>query len=744
MTGLPVPEKALRRAIFAGIALLFATAFVITPGTIFPFVVGKALWSRSLVEIVFALWAVLALARSQYRPPRSWLLVLLAAGLAIALLAAWFGVSVERSLWSSYERMQGVVDAAHWFVLALVLASMLRGGAEWRSLLGLSAAAGAAMAGLVVARHYEFDVPFFGQVPERHLPRMSGPLGNPTYLSVYMLFNLPLAAGFALRAWLPAARTVAVQAPPPPRPRGRGRQPRKAPAPPVPRPVPCWPGGLAWTVAAALLLWGLALAGSVGGFAGLFAAIAFVALGYAVLARGRGRWAACAAIAVLGLSAVGIALRFVDADRTAALGVGHPVADYVASVHLQRPSVQSRLTAWEAGLEGFAARPVLGWGPENFGTVFGRFASGYGAVTEPHDLAHSKLVEVAATTGGLGLAAWLALWGSAFVVVWRAARAMEARERVLAVFVGGALFGALVQSLFLFDTAVGSLQSMVLLGFVVSLEAAAVPERRRPRMPAGIARAGAALLRRGTARIAAGVVAVALAAIGLAVNHAIYRAAGVDHLPRGDWSWRNMAGGIDGFRPLANTWRWWLFNELALHGPRILAEDGARARGLLAWAGREGGEAAHMEPTNWQIVHGLARMYRAVAETGPEYGAKARHHAERGRALAPNRAVFPSVLEPPDGLGVRELQDGRHELRWRWSEGTGYIVVSQARDGGPWRHILHAYDPARTSFVPPGPKSPGVWRYRIKACRYPGACSTAALWPAIVRPAGGVVRGSTP
>ena len=124
MTGLQVPEKALRRAIFAGIALLFATAFVITPGTIFPFVVGKALWSRSLVEIVFALWAVLALARSEYRPPRSWLLVLLAAGLAIALLAAWFGVSVERSLWSTYERMQGVVDAAHWFVLALVLASI--------------------------------------------------------------------------------------------------------------------------------------------------------------------------------------------------------------------------------------------------------------------------------------------------------------------------------------------------------------------------------------------------------------------------------------------------------------------------------------------------------------------------------------------------------------------------------------------------------------------------------------------
>ena len=66
MTGPALPEKALRWVIFAGIALLVATPFVITPGTIFPFVVGKALWSRSLIEIVFALWAVLAVAHPAY------------------------------------------------------------------------------------------------------------------------------------------------------------------------------------------------------------------------------------------------------------------------------------------------------------------------------------------------------------------------------------------------------------------------------------------------------------------------------------------------------------------------------------------------------------------------------------------------------------------------------------------------------------------------------------------------------
>ena len=736
MTGLRVPETALRWAILAGIALLLLTPFVVTPGTIFPFVVGKALWSRSLIEIVFALWAVLALARPAYRPPRSWLLLLLGVGLAVSLLSALFGVSPQRSLWSTYERMQGAIDAAHWVALAAVLTSVLRSPAAWRALLGLAAGAGAALACVVIARHYEIHVPFFSAIPELHLPRMSGPIGNPTYLSVCMLFGLLLALGFVVRSWLPAPQPA--PAPEPQRRRGR-RQ--RASARQSARADARWPGRLLWAAAAALLFWGLALAGSVGGFLGLFAGTGFAALGYALLGRGRARWIAVAALAALVLAGAGIGMRAVDSDRTAALTPDHPIAGYVLSTHIQRPGVQSRLAAWEAGLEGLAARPVLGWGPENFGAVFGRFASGYGAFAEPHDQAHGKLVELAATTGVPGLLGWLALWAAAFVVLWRAARGLAGRDRAFAVFAGAALFGALVQGQFLFDTAVGMLQTVLLLGFAVSLEAVAVPEGRRPRLPARLSwrwLPGAATGRPGSvrARIAAGVVAVGLATAGLTVNQAIYDGADLDRLPRRDWSWRGMGAGIDGFGPLANTWRWWLFNELALHWPRIRAEDGARARRLLDWAGKEAEEAVRTEPAHWRIRQSLARMYRAAAATDPGYEARAGHHLERARALAPNRAVFLSALAPSGGLAVRRLDDGRHELTWRPSPGAGYHAVAQSRNRGRWRYVFHGYDPARASFVPPGTARPGLYRYRIKACRFPGDCSPAVEWPPIAVPAG--------
>ena len=735
----PAWETGLRSGVLAGVGLLLLTPFVVSTGTIFPFVVGKAVWSRSVIEVVFALWAVLALASPAWRPPRSRVLAALAAGLAVSLLAACFGASLQRSLWSSYERMQGVVDGAHWMALAVVLASVLRTGPAWRRLLAASAGAGAAMACLIIALYHGMGVPLYSALAEQHLPRMSGPLGNPIYLSAYLLANLMLALGLAARARLTPAQPAASAAAPRAR-AGRRRGARRrdgAPAERGARPAPGRWAGAAWAGAAGLQLWGLALAGSVGGFAGLFAALVFVAAAAAFLARGRARRIAAGALAALAVSAVGAGISFVHPDRTALPGIEHPVARYVAGVHLQRPGVQSRLAAWEAGLEGFAARPVLGWGPENFVAVFGRFASGYGAVTQPHDQAHGKLVEVAATTGTAGVAAYLGLWALALLAVCRAARGMEGGERALALGAGGALAGTLAQSQFLFDTPAGSLQTIVLLGFAAGLEARAFAGPRRFRMPPRLSARCAALFGGRRARIALGAAAVALAVGGLTVHQRIHAAADVRHLPTQQGNWRAVAGGIEGFPPLANTWRWLLFNVLGENWPRLRAADAAGARDLLDWVSREAAEVVRTEPRSWRIQQSLARLYRAAAATDAEYAEPARRYLERARALAPERAVFPVALRPPDGLAAGRLADGRHELRWRWPEGVGYLAVGASRGGGPWRFVLHVYDPARTSFALPAARAPGEWRYRVKACRFPGWCSPSVEWPAPAPPAGG-------
>ena len=730
-------ENMLRFGVLAGIVLLLFTPFVVTTGTIFPFVVGKALWARTIIEIVFALWVALALTNARYRPPRSWMLVLLAAGLAVSLLASLFGASLQRSLWSNYERMQGTIDLAHWFALAVILGSVLRSAKAWQALLKLNAGAGAAMACLVLARYYEVDVPFYAALPESHAPRMGGPFGNPTYLSVYMLVNLMISAGFAVSAFLaPPAPAPLAQVPAPParpkrRRKGRRRQ-RRARSKQLSRPAALgdrsWAGRVGWSAVSALHFWGLLLAGSVGGFVGLFGSLGFLALAYAILGRGRVRLSAVTVLGVLALATVGMTLHATGPDRTQRLRFDHPAAQRIASVHIQRPSVQSRLAAWEAGLEGFAARPVLGWGPENFVAVFGRFASGYGAAAQPHDQAHGKSVEVAATTGSLGLVAYLALWAWAFRVLGRAALAAAPRERASVVFVGAAMAGMLIQTQFLFDTTVGSLQSILLLCFVGNLEMSAIPDARRPRLPARVSARLAALPGRRAARVIVGVAALVFATGGLLAHRQIRAGADTSHLPSGLWAWGNLREGIDAFEPLANTHRWLLFDELASKWPQMRAEDGAEALRVMEWAGQQAGRAVGTEPEEWRIQRSAARMYRVAAATDPEYAEAAQRFLERAQALAPNRPVFPERLAAPPRLGIRPLEDGRVELSWVASEGAGYHAVAQSIDGGPWRQILHVYD-ERTSHVLPTGGSPGERRYRIKACRYSQDCSALVEFP---------------
>lgn len=705
-------SRGLRTALIVSLGLLLLTPFVVTTGTIFPFVVGKALWSRALIEVAFALWALLALRHAAYRPPRSWLLVLAAAGLGVSALSAAFGASPQYSLWTSYERMQGIVDQAHWVALAFVLASVVRGEGAWRALLGAHAAAGTAVALIVIAGAAGLEVPFYGDLSGQNARRASGPFGNPTWLSVCMLANLGLAAAFCARA-----RALA---------NGRAT--------------------LGWAILALLQLAGLALAGSVGGFAGLIGAVAFAAIGFTWLARGRRRLAAVAVVLMLTAGAAGVGVRFFDAEPAGIVPADGPAAQwpgarplrYVGAVDLQRPSVQSRLAAWEAGLEGFAARPVLGWGPGNFNAVFGLFGSGYAATAVPHDQAHGKLVEVAATTGLAGLAVWLATWGLALAVLVLAARAMAPPGRAFAVFAAAALAGYLVQLQFLFDTAAGNLFTAIVLAFAARLEPDALPPAWRARLPA---RAGASIacllrpFRRSAARAVLGVAVVALALWGLAVNKTILAAADSRYVASDALPTFATVEGIEAFPPLAGTYRMHLFLELGGRWAPLKARRPALANRMLAWAEREADAAVESEPYNWRIEQLLVILYRAVAETDPAYEQRARRHLERVQALAPARDPFPAPLRPPGDLAAAPgpvghdagtSRAGTIELRWGPSPGAGYHQLARSTESGRWSTVLYAYGPDRRRFVTAACEG---CTYRIRACRMPRDCSDWAVWP---------------
>ena len=713
-------ERALVRAIRAGAALVLLTPLIVTPATVYPFVVGKALYSRAAIEVVVGLYAVLAALRPAYAPPRrSRLLLALAAGLAAALAAAVLGVSPRRSLWSDYESMQGVVDAAHWFAFTVVIAATFRTAREWRALLNVNLGVGSAIALLAAASSLAVDLPFFGSLPEYRYPRIATVFGNPLYLGAYMLVNAVVAGGFLARS-LAAA--------------GGGARFR-------------W-GRLWWGAAAALHLWAFTLAGSLGALAGLIAAGGFLGAAYLLVTRARAaRIAGAAAAALAAAAAAGLALPLLAGGGLPERAIDsslNPLLQRIAGLSSFSTSVQARLAAWQAGLAGFAARPLLGWGPDNFAVVLGRYAAAAGDSTIAYvGYAHSKIVEEAATKGLAGLATYLAVWAAALAVIARAGRRADPGEQALVLFTGAALVGAGAQIQTLFDHSASSLQYALLFGFVIHLEIREIRRRaaRRPAgppVPAGNGRrrpwrrhAGA-----GTrAALALGV--LALAGAGLAANRAIYSAAvalkdsyAAEHYPAA------VERAIAAFPPLANLPRRLWFLSLANHWQELHARDPAAAQEILARADVEASAAVAAEPENWLIQQALALMYRAAASTEPEYRAKAERFFRQSLELAPHRDRFAAPQVDPYGaprqLRVRRHGPGSYTLTWRDPPGYRGKFEVQERVGDAQRTAV-----VDGTWLPLSGMRPGTYFYRVRACGSGNRCGRWASWPPVHVPAGG-------
>jgi O-antigen ligase len=96
-------------------------------------------------------------------------------------------------------------------------------------------------------------------------------------------------------------------------------------------------------------------------------------------------------------------------------------------INVRDESVLGRLLTWNSAWQGFLERPLLGWGPENFDTVFERYFDP--RHHEPaalsgkwFDRAHSVVFEYLATTGLIGFAAYASIFAVFYAQFFRRLR----------------------------------------------------------------------------------------------------------------------------------------------------------------------------------------------------------------------------------------------------------------------------------------------------------------------------------
>ncbi|GBD11304.1 hypothetical protein HRbin23_00962 [bacterium HR23] len=629
-----------------GLALLLLMPLVVTFQTLFPYVVGKALYARGLIEILTAFWVVLVVWNRSYRPQRSWVLLAFYGYLLVALIASALGVNFTRSLWSTYERMMGVWDLVHWFLLAVVASAVLRTPQQWLYLLNINLGVGLVLS--VVAIAQVLGVRLLPWVLQRC--DVDATLGNPSYLGAVLTVMVLLAVGLLARSFAPSEGAVS---PPTPSHRRRGRRGTPEPAPPN-----------RWQVHALRAFWGLTAllclialyqTGTRGGMLGLMAGAVAMPLGVILF----GNRLALKPLAVGGGAVlVGVALLFA-LDRTVGLPWAvrcpeHTVgARATALVRSESPGTQAslatRLLSAGYSVRAMAERPLLGWGPENYIVPFTRYVEPrffqYGA--EVFDQAHNKVLEELATKGIVGIVFYLALWGA---LVWAVVhRRRPPREEALAYAVLGALVGYFVQNLFLFDTPAMMLQWALLVAWV------AAQERPGEGEPAPEAER-APLVANGFAR---GVVVLFTTAVLIfSLTFLNYRAfAGASLAARAVAEPLSVGERIalarqsfSTFPPLAGTARWFIFEALISQWPRLSPEDRQR---VFTFILEEGDRGMRQDPRDYRLLSGLVFFFQRAG--GSEAVEQIEPLLQRLRELGPGR------LETHQLMANQELLRGNYQ-----------------------------------------------------------------------------------
>ena len=195
------------RIIFLGILLITFLPLVVSPETVFPYVVGRSLWFRGIIYCITTLWLLLLWVDRSYIPAKSTLILAFSLFVFFQALAGLFGLSPNASFWSNFERMEGVVEYTHWLIFAVVAVSTIRKKVSWIKILKVNTLVGTAVATLGLLEYFGLVIPLIFNLdlfPLVTTPadsytygeRVESTIGNPAYLSAYL--SLIIFSSFGL------------------------------------------------------------------------------------------------------------------------------------------------------------------------------------------------------------------------------------------------------------------------------------------------------------------------------------------------------------------------------------------------------------------------------------------------------------------------------------------------------------------------------------------------------------------
>jgi len=415
-------NKILRWTSISCLFIALVIPLIVMTNLYFPYIVGKNVVFRVFTELAFGAWVVLAFRDSRYRPNFNYLTIAFAAFLVLITISDLHGLYPYKSIWSNFERMEGLVTHVHLFLYFITATVMLASEEAWRWFFNTSLAVSVIVSINGISQLFGANGYLYNG------NRLDATLGNADYLAVYMLFNI----FFAIFLFFRSAGKKAWQ----------------------------WVYGIV-VVLELFVLYFTATRGVVLGFAaGLLLAMLIIAI-FEKQRKVLKRVAVSIIVIVVVVAGAFFLMRNVPAIRNNA------VLGRFAGISLTDPTTQSRFLIWHMAFEGFKARPFFGYGQENFNYVFNQYYNPqlYGQ-EQWFDRAHNVIFDWLIAGGILGLLSYLSLFVFAFYYLWK--KAANPWNLVEKSILSGLLVGYLFQNLFVFDNVVSYLLFFSVLAYIVS------------------------------------------------------------------------------------------------------------------------------------------------------------------------------------------------------------------------------------------------------------------------------------
>jgi len=173
-------EKIYLSVIQWGTYLALFTPLVFFRYFFFPFVVPKTVFFRIIIDIIFIAYILLVISNRRYLPKINALTTAIIVFMVIAVITSLTGVNPEKSLWSVFERMTGLLTFFHLFAFYIILSSVFKERKQWERILAVATGVGVLLC-------------FYVWTSDETFARGGGTIGNTSFLAGYLLFDVFIA-----------------------------------------------------------------------------------------------------------------------------------------------------------------------------------------------------------------------------------------------------------------------------------------------------------------------------------------------------------------------------------------------------------------------------------------------------------------------------------------------------------------------------------------------------------------------